>query len=164
MNLFSDSASTAPYIPRHFPPLPSEHTYKTTPDMPDVERDPRRIRELVAEEGRMGEAALRRLFGASSDMSISKIPGDGKAGKSMRERRDDAWKEAMQAVALASKHKPKAGLVRQGLEGKSRHSPIDEASAGAGAYLSTSVNAGKQYWRKPANRRTPKAPANDTAS
>jgi len=52
------------YIPSHLPVFPSQHTYKDTPVFPDREVDPRRIRELATEEGKLGEEALRRLAGA----------------------------------------------------------------------------------------------------
>lgn len=52
------------YIPSHLPAFPSQHTYKDTPVFPDREVDPRRIRELATEEGKLGEEALRRLAGA----------------------------------------------------------------------------------------------------
>jgi hypothetical protein len=52
------------YIPSHFPPFPSQHTYKDTPVFPAREVDPRRIRELATEEGKLGEEALRKLAGA----------------------------------------------------------------------------------------------------
>jgi Transcription factor TFIID complex subunit 8 C-term len=52
------------YIPSHLPPFPSQHTYKDTPVFPEREVDPRRIRELATEEGKLGEEALRKLAGA----------------------------------------------------------------------------------------------------
>src|SRR5271168_2759052 len=52
------------YIPSHLPPFPSQHTYKDTPVFPAREVDPRRVRELATEEGKLGEEALRKLAGA----------------------------------------------------------------------------------------------------
>ena len=52
------------FIPSSLPTLPSTHTYKATPVFPGRETDPRRIRELATEEGKLGEQALRNLAGA----------------------------------------------------------------------------------------------------
>ncbi|KAJ9658752.1 hypothetical protein H2198_003498 [Neophaeococcomyces mojaviensis] len=46
------------------PPLPSAHTYKDTAVFVQRETDPKRIRELATEEGKLGEQALRKLAGA----------------------------------------------------------------------------------------------------
>ncbi len=63
------------YIPSHFPPFPSQHTYKDTPVFPDREVDPRRIRELATEEGKQGEEALRKLAGAvKAETAINAVP------------------------------------------------------------------------------------------
>jgi hypothetical protein len=63
------------YIPSHFPPFPSQHTYKDTPVFPAREVDPRRIRELATEEGKLGEEALRKLAGAvKAENTISAGP------------------------------------------------------------------------------------------
>jgi transcription initiation factor TFIID subunit 8 len=50
------------YIPKHFPPFPSKHTYKSTPVFAKRENDPRRIREKAAEEGIQAEKSLRKLM------------------------------------------------------------------------------------------------------
>jgi transcription initiation factor TFIID subunit 8 len=50
------------YIPKHFPPFPSQHTYKSTPVFAQRENDPRRIREKAAEEGIGAEKSLRKLM------------------------------------------------------------------------------------------------------
>lgn len=50
------------YIPKHFPPFPSKHTYKSTAVFPKREVDPRRIREKAAEEGIEAEKSLRKLM------------------------------------------------------------------------------------------------------
>ena len=52
-------------VPTSFPALPAEHAYRQSAVYPTREDDPRRIRELATEEGRMGEQALRRLAGAT---------------------------------------------------------------------------------------------------
>ena len=50
------------YIPKHFPPFPSQHTYKSTPVFAQRENDPRIIREKAAEEGIQSEKSLRKLM------------------------------------------------------------------------------------------------------
>jgi len=52
------------FIPSTLPPLPSQHTYKTTAVFLTREKDPRRLREIATEEGKLGEQALRKLAGA----------------------------------------------------------------------------------------------------
>lgn len=59
LNLFSSNIKA-------LPPLPSAHTYKSTPVIAQRETNTRRIRELATEEGKLGEAALRKLAAASN--------------------------------------------------------------------------------------------------
>lgn len=61
---FREHQTQERYIPSSLPKLPSPHTYKATPVYPQQETDPRRIRELATEEGKLGEQALRKLAGA----------------------------------------------------------------------------------------------------
>ena len=53
------------FLPTSFPTLPAPHAYKQTEVYSKREADPRKIRELATEEGRMGEDALRKLAGAT---------------------------------------------------------------------------------------------------
>lgn len=149
------------YIPSHFPPFPSQHTYKATPNLPSVERDPRKVRELAAQDARLGEAALRKLMGARSDMNLSTTAHTGNSVKNLRARRDDVWKEAMQTVTPA----PSIGLEdsdsMQGLEGHGGYSASNRSAVNSSGYLSTSVNAGKQYWRRVGKRQSSKPPTNN---
>lgn len=46
------------------PKLPSAHTFRDTPVLPQREADTRKIRELATQEGKLGEQALRKLAGA----------------------------------------------------------------------------------------------------
>ena len=61
------------YIPTHLPPFPSRHTYKATAVYSPREADPRRIRELATEEGKLGEEALRKLAGAVKIETVSEL-------------------------------------------------------------------------------------------
>ncbi|KAF1989800.1 hypothetical protein K402DRAFT_451975 [Aulographum hederae CBS 113979] len=54
------------WIPSHFPPLPSKHTYQATDVTMERERDPRKIREQAMKEGILAEQALRKFMGRVS--------------------------------------------------------------------------------------------------
>ncbi|KAK4960714.1 hypothetical protein LTR66_012922 [Elasticomyces elasticus] len=71
------------YIPPHFPPLPSKHTYVQTPVYAARERDPRKIRERAAQEGIHAEQLLRKLQAASK----TRVRGGRSAGKVHRPAR-----------------------------------------------------------------------------
>ena len=164
-NLFLDSTSNQEarsYIPSHFPPFPSQHTYKATPSLPSVERDPRRVRELAAQDARLAEAALRKLVGARSDMNLSTTTHTGNGVKSLRARRDDAWKEAMQTVTPALNNGLEDSDDMQGVEGRGGNSASNRNAANPSGYLSTSVNAGKQYWRRVGKRQASNPSANNS--
>lgn len=66
----SDVASLIPsrkqrgaHIPNWMPPFPPDHTFMTTPSLPERVTDPRALREMIVKEGQMAEHALRRLTG-----------------------------------------------------------------------------------------------------
>ncbi|KAL8805037.1 MAG: hypothetical protein Q9223_005436 [Gallowayella weberi] len=137
------------YVPRHFPSLPSKHTYQATAEYPSREEDPRKIRERATEEGRLGEEALRRLVSAKS-IDRPFAGRVGQRGKSTRAIRDDMWKETMQAVS--SVHMAEQSKI---------HDIMDTDDSGLGSALlgrpssdyerlSSAVNADTKYWRKPA--------------
>ena len=160
-NLFLDSPSNMEarsYIPSHFPPFPSQHTYKATPNLPSVERDPRKVRELAAQNARLAEAALRKVVGARSDKNLSTTAHTGEGVKSLRVQRDDVWKEAMQTVTPALNIGLEDSDNMQGLEGRGGHSASNGNAANPSGYLSTSVNAGKQYWRRVGKQQSSKPP------
>lgn len=54
-----------PYIPKHFPSLPSSHAWEQTPVFPEREKDARKMREKATEEGKLAEKALRKLAAAA---------------------------------------------------------------------------------------------------
>lgn len=166
LDLFQDGSSSErirPYIPNHFPEFPSKHTYKATPELPSAKADPRKVRELATEEARLGEAALRKLVGARSDMNTSTSVSSGQGFKSMRAKRDEAWKEAMQSVTLISNDEADFNDVMQGLDSPRPNARYEGAEATSNGYLSSSVNADKRYWRRPAPRRMPKDSTNIVA-
>ncbi len=137
------------YVPLHFPAFPSKHTYKATPEFPEREKDPRRIRERATEEGRMGEEALRRLVGAGSDSGIVLKVESGHKARSMRNMRDELWRETMQVLSSRDEDATKStGNNKQG-EGHP-----GEPRRGT-SRISSAVNADKRFWRKGVVLRAP---------
>ena len=144
----TSQAGTRSFIPKAFPAFPSEHTYKATPDVPTRDDDPRRIRERATDEGRLGEAALRRLVSSRTDESLATSTQIKQAKKSMRERRDEAWKEAMEATAS----EPDLGVATRKTSQNLQLGAMEVQNSlpfRPMAYVSTEVNADKKYWRKP---------------
>ena len=130
------------YVPTHFPAFPSKHTYKATPEFPDRETDPRRIRERATEEGRMGEEALRRVVGARSDNDqLPKLESALKV-KSLRQRRDEMWRDTMQIVISRGDNAMEGAQSDEQREG--HHG---EASMGS-TRISSTVNTDRRFWRK----------------
>ncbi|GME74319.1 unnamed protein product [Ambrosiozyma monospora] len=50
------------YIPNWMPPLPPDHTYKSTPQYTRRIEDPRELKKALVYEGRLGERALHRIL------------------------------------------------------------------------------------------------------
>lgn len=144
------------YIPRHFPPIPSKHTYKATPKFTDREQDPKTIRERATKEGRLGEEALRRLVGlGSATDSVVTLPLRSRT-KDSRRRRDELWKETMAAVTA------RTGVGTGDYD--ITHDPGDTDSGGSHtrgdvgkAILGSIVNADRIYWRKDIPFRNPRS-------
>lgn len=131
------------YIPRHFPAFPSKHTFKATPEVPRREDDPRKIRELAIEEGRLGEEALRRFLGAGSER-ISEAKTRPKV-KTSRLQRDELWRDTM----LAMTQQPDTGPRfddHQDSGAKPRQQDFGNRSFEKGR-LTSAVNADSRYWR-----------------
>jgi hypothetical protein len=81
------------YIPSNLPPFPSQHTYKDTPVFPAREVDPRRIRELATEEGKLGEEALRKLAGAVKAETTINAAQTAEEGDRPKGRKGSRWPE-----------------------------------------------------------------------
>ena len=139
-----------PYIPKSFPTFPSEHTYKATPDIPVRNNDPRKMREQAIEEGRLGEAALRKLVSVRTDDTVARDARSQRKTKSMRDVRDDLWREAMEEFNSVS--------LRDTNSHRDSHMDIDDELLGERAPQKTVsgpvVNAEKKYWRRPAKSLT----------
>lgn len=139
------------YVPKHFPELPSKHTYKATPDYAEHEQDPRKVREKATEEGRLGEEALRRLVSAGAG-SIAQDSPQGRGTQSARALRDQVWMETMQAVTQGPD-----GMdldMESGIgKGKQKEGDLPSVSSFRLGRIGSAVNAEKKYWRKPAPQR-----------
>ena len=137
------------YVPKHFPELPSKHTYKATPEYAQHEQDPRKVREKATEEGRLGEEALRRLVGAGARKSANESQHIRKL-QSARAARDRLWIETMQAITQETPDSMDVDTEAGTGKGKQKEGdPPPMQSFGYGR-VGSAVNAEKRYWRKPA--------------
>lgn len=136
------------YVPNHFPPFPSMHTYKMTPEVPERVNDPRKIRELAIEDGRTAEQALRRVLGAGSDSTYTNLLKKGAIPMTKLSRREKIWQETMLSVIQESETRPQ---IVDGDHDPCRRAPEKGAGNNSeGRYLSIAVNADKRHWRRPA--------------
>ena len=127
-----------PHIPSTFPAFPSQHTFRDTVVLPPREKDPRRIRELATQEGRLGEQALRKLAGAvrgEGKLNLS-IEADGAAVKAERGSRrkkvdtmEGMFEETMKELAKTGKG-----------------SELGDGSGMEGFELAPIVNSERKFW------------------
>lgn len=161
------------YIPAHLPPLPSKHSYRETIELPTRERDPKKIRELATEEGRMGEEALRRLLSGVKSMgnqhrgSTASNDGHDKSKKGymserqrLKAQRREIWEEAMQLksfdeVGEAHKDGDAMEIDMGGGDDDDDDDGLGDESKELkeSAHISTAVNYEKRYWRKVPSQR-----------
>lgn len=151
----SDAQSRS-YIPQHFPAFPSTHTYKATPEISERERDPRKIRELAMEEGRVGEEALRRFLCAGSDRIYAAGSKTASVSMSIRSRRDELWKETMLATASESSVRSETIYDHGGSGDKLKEKALGNTAIGKG-HLSSAVNSDRRYWRRSVRTQAPKS-------
>lgn len=143
------------YIPRHFPCLPSKHTWQSTPVFPAREEDPRKIRERATEEGVLAEQALRKLMAAKKSGSQKRRPLGEVQQSSVEVQRRQVWEDALQAVMKEDEQERKR-YEEADIEGGWE---IDEANGdrdGAGVMkpdIGMLVNYDRKYWRKGAQER-----------
>ena len=140
------------YVPKHFPELPSKHTYKSTPEFAEHEQDPRKVREKATEEGRLGEEALRRLVGAGAVKSAQQSQ-QGQKNPSARAVRDQMWMETMEAVSQEMPNSMDCDMDASIGKGKEKKSEPPSTTSIGYVHLGSAVNAEKRYWRKPPPRR-----------
>ena len=151
-SLFAEANHTQSYIPKHFPHLPDRHTYQATPDFPQREHDPRTLRERAAEEGRLGEQALRKLMTAETAAlsSSSKKKKNDKKPLSLREQRHQLWLETMSAVAEEQQKESRGSGDMMEVDKEKEGERSEVSSSLLPEHLSMAVNSEKKYWRKPA--------------
>ncbi|KAL8825159.1 MAG: hypothetical protein Q9170_007908 [Blastenia crenularia] len=140
------------YIPPHLPAFPSKHTYKETPEYPEREEDPRKIRERATEEGRLAEEALRRLVSAKvEDRPL--LARAGARGKSIRIQRDELWKQTMEAAGAHYLTKRSHNVENMEVDASEHDPSLQKTPKDDYGRISSAVNAEKKFWRKPAPRR-----------
>ncbi|KAK5133524.1 hypothetical protein LTR08_007661 [Meristemomyces frigidus] len=91
------------YIPKHFPPLPPRHTWVQTPVFAEREKDARKMREKMTQEGMLAEQALRKLATAAKASALNAekkksnaLSGPGKVRNGRRvESKDSGFADVM---------------------------------------------------------------------
>ena len=140
-----------PHVPRGFPALPSQHTYKAEPVFPHREFDPKKIRERATEEGRLSEEALRRLVNSqtaavkaqSAPLSPTLSRISSRKEPTARQRTHNLWLETMEAAARA--YPPRASS--HGATANLGSTDIEESILAG--HIPPPVNADRVNWRKP---------------
>ncbi|KAI9889218.1 MAG: hypothetical protein M1814_005667 [Vezdaea aestivalis] len=136
------------------PALPSQHTYKSTSSYSIRETNPQTLREKAAEQGRLGEEAIRALVVAGNSKPAAE---SGAQRKPLREREREKSYEALL-------NKAKSGDVEKEVLGASELE-IDYGSDGeetgmcsqyaadvpahSAAAIGAVVNSDSRYMRKP---------------
>ena len=136
-------------IPKHFPPLPSKHTYHAEPVYTEREQDPRKIREQATLEARLGEEALRKFVGAARGSKGKQfMQGSGSKFKmSKRQELERLFEETLRQVKQSSQGESQGvdmdlfGVAQQ--NGRSQ-GPLADADIHSGPI----VNCEAKYWRK----------------
>lgn len=132
------------YVPAHFPPLPSRHTFQETAVFPAREKDARRMRERATEEGVLAERALRKLAVAAKAGQQEKrrrgvsvvLSGPGEKVKGGKRGREDLFKDVWREIG-------------GGEDGGVMEGALDGASDGVdlGMPEGVVVNHDLAYWR-----------------
>jgi Transcription factor TFIID complex subunit 8 C-term len=135
------------HVPSTFPAFPSQHTFRDTAVLPPRERDPRRVRELATEEGRLGEQALRKLAGA--------VRGEGKLDLSVEA--DDAPVDA-QRGRRRQKAESMEGMFEATMKELAKAEKGNEfggATAAPDFEMAPIVNSERKFWMPDTSRRRP---------
>lgn len=147
------------YIPAHFPPFPSRHTYQATPVYAHRESDPRSIREKAAEEGIAAEKSLRTLMIAQKAGLQKRKGGKRKMGETAQ-KRSSFLKEAMadclkdEAERKAREDSRRAAFDREDDEWEERAPPFPSTQATSQNEKKidrdtiSEVNYDRKFWRK----------------
>ncbi|KAK9246833.1 transcription factor TFIID complex subunit 8 C-term-domain-containing protein [Lipomyces tetrasporus] len=106
------TAAEIAYIPEWMPPLPADHTYRSTPIFANRTTSPRDVRERMLEEGRVIEEALRKLGGATAggigDGEVKLIEGDEEETGRGSDQEGRARLKGFDIVALANARRKRA--------------------------------------------------------
>ncbi|GAB1739902.1 hypothetical protein NU219Hw_g4833t1 [Hortaea werneckii] len=73
----------ASYIPKHFPALPPRHTWQQTPVYTEREKDSKKMREMMTQEGMMAEQALRKLATAAKTATSETLKAERKKSNAL---------------------------------------------------------------------------------
>jgi len=128
-----------PHIPSHFPALPSAHTWRITPHTTLRESDPRKLRELAAQEGVLAEKALRNLATSANKQTSN---GEQNHNKKISQR-EILWREALAAVMPSNTDSSMANDVIDATttSAKSDSDRMEQR-------LTMVVNSDRIHWRK----------------
>jgi transcription initiation factor TFIID subunit 8 len=155
------------YIPKHFPPFPSKHTYKATPVFTKRENDPRKIREKATEEGILAEQSLRKLMAAQKAGIQQQNAGKRKRSRRMKES-DKLWQDAMAGLVGDEKRGEKEEEQRRAAEQADAEAaeeeddwmalaqpqirqPIPTVDRNVNLEEGVHVNYDRRFWRKSAS-------------
>ncbi|KAH3908280.1 transcription initiation factor TFIID subunit 8 [Parastagonospora nodorum] len=149
-----------PYIPSHFPPFPSRHTYKSTPVFTERENDPRKIREKATEEGILAEQSLRKLMAAQKAGIQKRNAGRRKRSARMK-KSDELWQAAMTDLLAEEKQNDKEEERQRAMdadeepdwdapmEARPRQAPVT-VDRNVNLEEGVHVNYEQRFWRKSA--------------
>ncbi|KAF2024955.1 hypothetical protein EK21DRAFT_104319 [Setomelanomma holmii] len=151
---------TRSYIPAHFPPFPSKHTYTATPVFTKRENDPRKIREKATEEGILAEQSLRKLMAAQKAGIQKQNVGKRRRSRRMKES-DRLWQDAMTELLADEKQNDRdeeQWLAREAEEEADWDAVLDSRARITKVSVDRKVNLEEgvhvnyeqQYWRKAA--------------
>ena len=129
------------FIPASFPALPAEHAYRQSPVYPKREDDPRRIRELATEEGRLGEEALRKLAGATR--METKLDTEE---QSKRSRKKSDWGVNNSISVESMFEKTMQGVMKKEMQ---EHYQTGDSREEVRFELGPIVNWERKYWMQP---------------
>ena len=108
-------------LPSHFPALPGQHTYRATSVFSEPVKDPRKIREKAADEGRLGEESLRRLLADSSKALRNATQAQGRVQSRSTPKEgwwqraeEERWEQTMQALSRDGADKNKGDRLSGG--------------------------------------------------
>lgn len=143
------------WIPKHFPALPPQHTWKQTPVFPERERDARKMREKATEEGMLAEQALRKLAAAHKMSAMnaerrrtSVLSGQGKSREPPRPRKaarstDDTFSDLLKDL----------GGTDEGAETTMDETEAAKEGMDLGMPEGVMVNHDMSHWRRVGGQR-----------